>query len=123
MAYVFPTDFPEPNIASASGTGESYKFKSEDAMVSTTTDALYKQTRPRATRRVRTWTYAWNCITDADFAKLKTFWDSVGRYQAFSWTNPNDGNTYTVRFATGLDKEWQENYPFGWQGSLAFEEV
>jgi len=123
MEYVFPSDFPEPNIAAASDCGESFKFKSEDAVVSTTTDANYKQTRPRATRKIRTWTYSWNGVSSADFAKLQTFWNSVGRYQAFSWTNPEDSVTYTVRFSQGLDKEWQENYPYGWQGTLVFEEA
>ena len=62
-SYIFP-DIGEPNISSAANTGDSYKVKSQDSTISTTSDANYKKTRPRTTRMVRKWTFAWNCRTD-----------------------------------------------------------
>lgn len=119
--YTFPTDFPEPNIASVSGAGDSYKDKLQDSTISVTSDANYKKTRPRTTRMIETWTYAWVAVSAADYAKLKSFFRQVGTFQQFEWTDWNSGETHVVRFADVL--EWQENFPIGWQGALKFEEV
>lgn len=119
--YTFPTDFPEPNIASSSGAGDSYKDKLQDSTISVTSDANYKKTRPRTTRMVETWTYAWVGVNDADFAKLKAFFGQVGTFQQFAWRDWNTKKDHVVRFIEAL--EWQENYPYGWQGTLKFEEV
>lgn len=119
--YTFPTDFPEPNIASTSGAGDSYKDKLQDSTISVTSDANYKKTRPRTTRMVETWTYAWVGVSKADFDKLKNFFRQVGTYQQFAWTDWNTGTAHVVRFIEAL--EWQENHPYGWQGILKFEEV
>lgn len=118
--YVFP-DIGEPNISKATGTGDSFKVKSQDSTISTTSDANYKKTRPRTTRMIRTWTFAWNCRTPAQYGALMDFWNQVGTFQAFEWKCPIDNEVYVVRFASPF--EWQENYPYGWQGSLRFEEV
>lgn len=119
--YTFPTDFPEPNIASTSGAGDSYKDKLQDSTISVTSDANYKKTRPRTTRMVETWTYAWVGVSKADFDKLKAFFRQVGTYQQFAWTDWNTKEAHVVRFIEAL--EWQENHPYGWQGVLKFEEV
>ena len=119
--YTFPTDFPEPNIASSSGAGDSYKDKMQDSTISVTSDANYKKTRPRTTRMVETWTYTWVGVNDADFAKLQAFFRQVGTFQQFAWRDWNTKKDHVVRFIEAL--EWQENYPYGWQGSLKFEEV
>lgn len=119
--YTFPTDFPEPNIASTSGAGDSYKDKLQDSTISVTSDANYKKTRPRTTRMVETWTYAWVGVSKADFDKLKNFFRQVGTYQQFAWTDWNTDTAHVVRFIEAL--EWQENHPYGWQGVLKFEEV
>lgn len=119
--YTFPTDFPEPNIASTSGAGDSYKDKLQDSTISVTSDANYKKTRPRTTRMVETWTYAWVGVNDADFAKLKAFFGQVGTFQQFAWWDWSTKKDHVVRFIEAL--EWQENYPYGWQGTLKFEEV
>lgn len=119
--YTFPTDFPEPNIASSSGAGDSYKDKLQDSTISVTSDANYKKTRPRTTRMVETWTYTWVGVNDADFAKLQAFFRQVGTFQQFAWQDWSTKKDHVVRFIEAL--EWQENYPYGWQGTLKFEEV
>lgn len=121
MAYVFLAELGEPNTMNGTGTGDSYKLASQDSTISTTSDANYKHTRPRTTRMIRTWTYAWNCVKPDVFAKLMSFWNQVGTFQQFEWTDPMDNETHIVRFAEPF--EWQYNDPNGWQGTLKFEEV
>nr|DAH62229.1 MAG TPA: minor tail protein [Caudoviricetes sp.] len=121
-AYTFPEDFPEPRIPWSTNAGDSYKLSIQDSTITTTSDANYKHTRPRTTRMIHTWTFAWTRVTAADFAKLQAFWLQVGTFQQFAWKNWMDGKTYSVRFSTS-PFSWQEDYPHGWQGTLAFEEV
>ena len=97
--YTFPTDFPEPNIASSSGAGDSYKDKLQDSTISVTSDANYKKTRPRTTRMVETWTYTWVGVNDADFAKLQAFFRKVGTFQQFAWRDWNGGRRRNGRDA------------------------
>ena len=70
---------------------------------------------------IRTWTFAWNCRTSAQYDALMKFWNQVGTFQAFEWKCPIDNEVHVVRFVEPF--EWQDNYPYGWQGSLKFEEV
>lgn len=116
----FP-DIGEPNLSSATGCGDSYKEQIKDSVITSTTDANYKITRPRTTRMISTWTFCWNAMSDENYAVLKTFFKTVGTFEAFQWVNPIDGNEYTVRFAE--DFSAQEVYPVGWKVTLKFEEV
>lgn len=118
--YTFPT-ISAPNISSATNCGESYTEAIADSTITSTTDANYKITRPRTTRMISTWSFAWVGLSDADYQLLKAFWRQVGKFASFNWTNPIDGLVHVVRFAS--DFSWQENYPTGWQGTLQFEEV
>lgn len=117
-------NFPdiEPNIASADSCGDSYKMSIADSTISTTTDANYKHTRPRTTRMIRTWSFAWVALSDEDYASLTNFFLQVGTFQSFSWANWIDDKTYAVRFADKLT-DWQHVHPYGWTGTLKFEEV
>lgn len=118
--YQFP-DIGTPKVASATNCGDSYKLEIQDSTISTTSDANYKHTRPRTTRMLRTWTFVWNSVSESDYRKLQEFYMKVGTFQQFEWTNPMDGNNYAVRFTESLN--WQEYYPYGWRGTLKFEEV
>lgn len=120
MSYVFP-DIGLPRVARATNAGESYKMQVQDSTISTTTDAHYKHTRPRTTRMIRTWTFAFNAISQEKYQILLEFFYQVGTFQSFEWRNWIDNKVYSVRFAEILS--WQENYPFGWHGTLKFEEV
>ena len=118
---VFP-DFPEPNIPAATNCGSSFKHGQQCSTISTETDGNYEKTRPRATRQRKTWTYAWNAVTDDDYEILLNFFEKVGSYAAFYWDDPDTGLRYMVRFTD--DKiEWQHQIPFGWTGALNFKEV
>lgn len=110
-----------PGVSAALGCSESYKETLQDSTITTTTDANYKKTRPRATRMPGSWTFSWVAMSDADFKILREFFKAVGKSAAFQWTNPMYDTVHVVRL-TG-EWNWQYNYPVGWQGSLTFEEV
>lgn len=112
----------EPNIPAANSCGDSYKMSIKDSTISTTTDANYKHTRPRATRMLATWSFSWVALSDEDFAQIADFFRQVGTYKEFQFKNPIDNKTYIVRFAEVLTN-WQHVHPYGWQGTLKFEEV
>lgn len=112
----------EPNISAADSCGDSYKMSIKDSTVSTTTDANYKQTRPRTTRMVAVWSFSWVALSDEDFSRIADFFRKVGTFQKFEFKNPIDGKLCIVRFAEPMTN-WQYVHPYGWQGSLKFEEV
>ena len=112
----------EPNISAADSCGDSYKMSIKDSTISTTTDANYKQTRPRTTRMIVMWSFSWVALSDDDFSRITDFFRKVGTFQKFEFKNPIDGKLCIVRFAELLTN-WQYVHPYGWQGSLIFEEV
>lgn len=117
----FPTSFPLPLMPESDAN--SAKHDRKDSTVSSTTDANYTITRPRATRKPQQWTYGWKSISNDDFIILDTFYQSVGKHDMFlftPWTGPTAGVQTTVRITE--KSEWQY-YHNGWQGSLTFEEV
>lgn len=117
----FPTAIEPPNIPDAANSGSSFTKTMTDSTISTTTDAIYKKTRPRTSRVIRAWTFSWVGLSEDDFALIDAFWQSVRTSDEFSWTNWIDNKTYVVRF-TGANS-WQYRHPYGWQGSFTFEEV
>lgn len=61
-------------------------------------EAGYVQTRPRATRERRIFKLNWLALPTADWATLDAFFvANIGG--TFTWTNPEDSQSYTVRFA------------------------
>lgn len=112
----------EPNISAADSCGDSYKVSIKDSTISTTTDANYKQTRPRTTRMVAVWSFSWVALSEEDFSRITGFFRKVGTFQKFEFKNPIDGKLCIVRFAEPLTN-WQYVHPYGWQGSLKFEEI
>jgi hypothetical protein len=119
---IFPISFPHPVIPET----ESGSFKEDfpDSTISSTTDAKYKVSRPRATRMPGTWSYSYRGVSDADYLALITFWQLVsGTAGMFLWTpyyGPYAGVQKTVRFSAKGD--WQ-SFNEGYRGSLSFEEV
>lgn len=117
----FPVDFPIPLYPESDSN--SAKHDRKDSTVSSTTDANYTITRPRATRRPQKWKYAWTGISDAKYNVLDLFWQQVGMSEMFlftPWTGPTAGMQSVVRITEKGD--WQR-YFTGWRGSLSFEEV
>jgi len=115
----FP-DIGEPCLSVSANCGSSYTVNVQDSTISTTSDANYKHTRPRTTRKIKTWTYAWNDLTEEKKDILVDFFDKVGTYQDFQFTDWEKYEKHTVRFTEPLA------YQFGatrYIVTLKFEEV
>lgn len=83
----FPVTFPRPNIPTTSGCGNSCKLSIKDSTITTETDANYKLTRPRTTRMLRTWTFAWKAVPAEDMQRLLDFFAKVGTFNSFEMRN------------------------------------
>lgn len=116
----FPENFPPPLVPYATGGGDSYKVTIHDSTIAATTEGGYKITRPRNTRVVHTWTFAWGFLADADYRTLAEFYGKVGRHTPFLYDMDGIG-TVTVRFSNEFSAQRLE--PVGWQVSLSLEEV
>lgn len=92
-------DFPTAGLA---GLEDSKNFDEEQAnpVMRHEVEGGYTITRPRYTRLPRkTWTTGFTDLTDAQKAEFTTFWDlKKGGAASFTYLNPADNVTYTVRF-------------------------
>lgn len=77
-----------------------YGVEAEDPAVRSDMEGGYVASRPRFTRTPRkTFTTGFTSISNADRATLEAFWDAKkGGAVVFTWLNPVDGTTHTVRF-------------------------
>jgi hypothetical protein len=115
---VFP-DITLPVIPEAANN--SFQEDFPDSTISSTTDAKYKITRPRATRMPGAWDYSWVGLSSMEYAALVLFWKQVnGTAGMFLWKEPISGQQKIVRFSA--KGKWTQ-YHEGWRGSLSFEEV
>ena len=93
-------DFPTTNLA---GLEDSKYFSesSNDPAQRVEVDGGYTLTRPRYTRTPRkTWTTGFTDLTDTEKNEFQTFWDQKrGGSDQFTYLNPANSVTYTVRFA------------------------
>lgn len=119
---VFLSDFPEPVIPETDSS--SFKEDFKDSTISTTTDANYKITRPRASRMPGSWSYTYRGVTEEQYFALIDFWRLVngtaGMFYFTPYEGPYKGIQKIVRFSAKGD--WQPYYE-GYRGSLSFEEV
>lgn len=92
-------DFPTVNLA---GLEDSKYFEQEvaDPAQRTEVDGGYTLTRPRYTRTPRkSWKTGFTDLTDTEKAEFDAFWDTQrGGSNSFTYLNPADAVTYTVRF-------------------------
>lgn len=96
-------DFPTVELTSGGLTLEDSKHFTEssaDPVKRHEMDGGYTVTRPRYTRLPRkTWTTGFTDLTTAQKDSFLTFWESKkGGSDSFTYENPADGQTYTVRF-------------------------
>jgi len=82
-----------PNIR----TPSDVKERSKKAKISSPFEAGYSQERSKWTRGRMVFVLSWNYLPNADYQTLKQFlFDNVGA--EINWTNPINGQSYTVRF-------------------------
>ena len=111
----------DPNIKRAGNTGDSYKIEYIDNTIKTEDQAGYTHTRPRTTRMLKKFTYAWNAVSEDDAESLRNFYEKVGTYKSFLFDDYITDKTVEVRFAEPL--HMQEDYPYGFHFTITFQEV
>ncbi len=94
-----------------------------DPTIRTKSEGGYIKTRPRTTRIPRQWKGALQLLSHTDKAALQVFEESVKiGADAFTWTDPDTGDSRVVRFAGPVQytpvgsKVW-------WKASFVLEEV
>lgn len=118
----WPTaSLPSPVTQIADNAGDTHTITLKDSTITSETDAGYKQTRPRNTRIIETYSYSWTCLTDDQVKTVRDFFESVGTFDAFIFTDYSFGNKHAVRFADTPTLVYI--HPVGWNVSLKFEEV
>jgi phage-related protein len=72
----------------------------EDSTLRSKFEDGYEQTRPKFTKIRYTWSLTYNNLTNTDKATLEAFVTTVREgADSFTWTNPVDSASYTVKFA------------------------
>lgn len=98
---VYPTLSVTPQVANHRQT------RAADPTLRTPFEGGYVQTRPRFTRIPRRWSISYaegNALPAADKTTLYNFESARGvGGEAFTWTSPFDGGSYTVRFAAPIE--------------------
>lgn len=114
---VFPTLSQNPSVE---GWDEGIAF---DPTIKSQTEGGYKQTRPRFTRMPDGWKIAYRALPTADKTTLRTFEKTVYvGSAAFTWTNPTDSATYTVRFVKPITYKMRSPSTL-WDVEFELEEV
>jgi len=82
----------------------------EDVVLRSTFEAGYEQTRPRTTRARRSFGINYRALKSADEALLRAFEITTLRNgaDAFTWTHPISGTSYTVRLAAPIQFRRQQ---------------
>lgn len=76
--------------------------ESENMIIKDSSEAGYETSRPRFTKRRKTWNLVYNALPIADKTSLDNFFIGDAAYGSaiFSWTNPADSASYNVRFSS-----------------------
>lgn len=92
-------DFPTVNLAGKEDS-KYHSVSQADPAMRHEVEGGYTMTRPRYTRVPRkTWTTGFTDLTDTEKNEFTTFWDTKrGGAASFTYLNPADNVTYTVRF-------------------------
>lgn len=94
---VFP---PQPEGFTEKEDAQFYGIKYEDDTISSKMEMGIERTRSRFTKPPsRIYTTGFTEISQADFDLLEEFWEEYRKAKIFTWTNPADQKTHSVRFA------------------------
>lgn len=70
-----------------------------------------EQRRPRRSNSIKTWTLSFKNRDTTDMNTILTLYNAKkGAYTAFTWDNPEDSTTYTVRFKEDSFKRQYHHY-------------
>ncbi len=115
-----------PTLASREVVSEFNNALAHDPTVRSLSEGGYVTSRARFTRMTNRWNVVYMWLTQANKNTLKTFVEgtSLGGSESFSWTNPEDSVTYTVRFLGEVKYTPQAHVNFlFWTVEFVLEEV
>ncbi len=115
-----------PTLASREVVSEFNNALAHDPTVRSLSEGGYVTSRARFTRMTNRWNVVYMWLTQANKNTLKTFVEgtSLGGSESFSWTNPEDSVTYTVRFLGEVKYTPQAHVNFTfWTVEFVLEEV
>lgn len=95
----FPTIYRHTGLVQQPQVDPMNNQMASDPVISSPIEGGYRTTRARFTRIVRKWAirYEWMTVTNKN--TIKTFEEArVAGAESFTWTNPSDSTSYTVRF-------------------------
>ena len=95
-----------------------------DPTLRSPTEAGYKMTRAKFTRIPKKWTFFYPALSATDKGSLDTFQLTTVRVGAdsFSWTNPSNTTSYTVRLAAPIVFRGVTGKPV-WSAQIELEQV
>ena len=74
--------------------------ESENMVIKDSSESGYETSRPRFTKRRRTWNVVYNNLPSSDATTIDNFFIGDAGYGSsiFVWTNPANSTSYNVRF-------------------------
>jgi len=94
-----------------------------DPVLRSKTDGGYRHTRARFTRVPKKWRLHYTAMSDTDKATMEAFEQACGYgAQSMTWTNPKDGQEYTVRFSKPVEYRLFRTSQL-WEFEVELEEV
>ena len=95
----FPTIYVHGTTVQTPVVGDLTDSISQNPTIRSQFDGGYSATRARYTRIARMWNVTFRGVSKANKNTIKAFEDArlVGS-ESFSWTNPENSTSYTVRF-------------------------
>ena len=121
MAGTFPTLGKNPTI---------YNWDEQaaaDPTIRSRSEGGYLKTRPRYTRIQRRWSVMYHALSNTDKGTLRAHEvDRKVGSESFTWTNPVDSQSYTVRFAAPVVYALSGHYEgsaLAWDVKMILEEV
>ena len=121
----FPTIYRRGTELHSPIVGDFDDSVAHDPTIRSQSEGGYVTSRARFTRIARGWTINYNWVTKANKNTLKAFEEArkVGA-DSFTWTNPEDDTSYTVRFFGKAKYIAHEHTNFlYWMIEYMFEEV
>lgn len=97
----------------------------EDTTIVSNFESGYIQTRPRFTRRRKSFTVRYENLSTSDKTSLETFRDVtvLGSSETFTWTHPLTSTVYTMRFEKDKTPKFTNSLIDYWDTEFTIREV
>ncbi len=121
----FPVIYVHGTLIHTPVVGELEDSIAQDPTIRNNFDGGYIRTRAKFTRIVRTWKIIYEGLSKANKNTLEAYENTqLAGSNSFSWTNPEDGVAYAVRYV-GLARyiPWPNTNFLRWNAEFLLEQV